>query len=162
MQSCALESGKIRFNQVKPRRIGGCPINPDAPTDFCREFTKGFLVGAEIIHDQMNSSAGPRGQKVLQPESPTRIGGFDRKSLSNSDAGKGIKGTKPLQSSITPVTIRTKWGLLAPRFPAPWNGLQWSHFVKTDHLPPPGAMTIDLNYSVFFTSKSGSLLSHQV
>lgn len=156
MQSCTLESGKIRFNQVKPRRICRRPINPDTPTDFCREFTKSFLMGSEIIHNQMNTSTEPRGQKVLQPESPTGIGGFDRKSLSNSDAGVGTKGTKPLQNSITSVTIGTKWGLLAPRFSSPGDGLQWPHFVKTDYLPPSGAMAIDLNYSVFFTSKSGS------
>jgi hypothetical protein len=51
---------------------------------------------------------------------------------------------------------------LAPRFSTPRNSLQWPHFVKTDHLPPSGTMAINLNYSVFFTSKSGSLLSHQV
>lgn len=162
MQSGTLESGKIRFNQIKPRRICRRPINPDASADFCREFTKGFLVGGEIIHNQMDSSSGPRWQKMFQPESPTRIGGFDRKSFPNSIAGVRTKGTKPLQSSITSVTIGAKWGLLAPRFPTPRDGLQRPHFVKTDHLPPPGTMAIDLNYSVFFTSKSGSLLSHQV
>jgi hypothetical protein len=74
----------------------------------------------------------------------------------------GAKGTKPLQGSIALVAIRAKGSLSTPGFPSPRDGLQWPHFVKTDHLPPMGAVAVDLNYSVFFTSKSGSLLSHHV
>jgi len=162
MQSSPLKRSKIRLYQVEPRRIGGRPINPNPPTDSGRKFTKRFLVGAEVIHNQVNSSSGPGWQQVIHPESPAPIGGFGRKAFSNGKAGVGAKGTKPLQGSIAFVPIRAKGSLSTPGFSAPRNGLQWPHFVKADHLPPMGTMTIDLNYSVFFTSKSGSLLSHQV
>ena len=43
-----------------------------------------------------------------------------------------------------------------------YSTVQRTHFVKADNLSPSGAMAVDSNYSVFFTSNSGSLLLHQV
>jgi hypothetical protein len=119
-------------------------------------------MGLKIIHNQMNSSSGPGWQQIIHPESPATLGGFGVKSFADGETGVGAEGTKPLQRAITLIAIRAKWSLSTPGFPSPGDGLQWSHLVKADHLPPMGAMAIDLNYSVFFTSKSGSLLSHQV
>ncbi len=134
----------------------------DTSTDSCREFSQCLFVGAEVIHNQVDPALGPGRQHVLQPESPTTFGGFCGKSFSNGHAGVWAKGAKPLQSSVAFVTIRTQPGVPAPCAPSSGDRLQRAHFVKADNLPPPGAMAVDLNYSVFFTSNSGSLLLHHV
>jgi hypothetical protein len=162
MQSSSLKSCKIGFNQIEPRGIGGRPINMDTSTDSCGEFSQRLFVSAEVIHDQVDSALGPGWQHLLQPESPTTFSRFCGKSLTDRPSTMGVKGTKPLQSPIAFVTVRTQSCVPAPCVPSPGDCLQWAHFVKADNLAPSGTMAVDLNYSVFFTSNSGSVLLHQV
>lgn len=134
----------------------------DTATNSCREFSQCFLVSAEIIHNQVDPALWPSWQHVFQPKGTARFSRFCGKSFPDCFAGAWIEGTKPLQGAVTFVAIRTKTGTSAPCFTATGDSLQWSHFVKAHHLSPTGTVAVDLNYSVFFTSNSGSLLSHQV
>lgn len=134
----------------------------NAATDSCWEFSKSLFVGTEVIHNQVNSAPGPGWQHMLQPESPTKLCRFCGKSFSDGKATVGAECTKPLQGSVAFVAIPTASGMPGPCTPSPGDGLQWAHFVKADNLAPSGPMAVDLNYSVFFTSNSGSLLLHHV
>lgn len=157
-----LKRRKIGLNQVEPRGIRGSPIYMDAPTDSRWEFPKRLFVGAEVIHNQTDPALGPGWQHVIQPETSATISRSCGKSFADGKATMRVEGTKPLQRSIALVTVRTQSGLPAPCTSAPGNCLQRSHFIKADNLAPSRPMAVDLNYSIFFTSNSGSLLSHQV
>jgi hypothetical protein len=134
----------------------------DATAYFCWEFPERLFMGAEVVHDQVDPTPGPGWQHVLQPESLATFCRFCRKSFSDSDAGMGVECTKPLQGPISFVAIRTKAGASTPCGTSSRDGLQGTHFIKAYNLSPSGAVAVDLNYSVFFTSNSGSSLSHHV
>ena len=134
----------------------------DASSNPCREFPQGLLVSAEVIHHQVYSAPGPGWQHMLQPERSAGFGRFVGESFAYCDTGVGRKGTEPLQGSVSFVSIRAKPGSLTPCLSATGDRLQRAHFVKADNLPPARAVAVDANYSVFFTSNSGSVLLHQV
>ena len=162
MQTSPLECGEIGFDQIEPRRIGWRPVDVDASSDSGRKFPKGLLMSTEIVHDKVDAAPGPKGKHVLQPESATTFGRFRGESFSDGKAGLRAKRGEPLQSSVTFVTIWPKPATIAPGLPPSRDGLQGTHFVETDNLSPVRGMPIEVNYSVFFTSNSGSSLSHQV
>ena len=134
----------------------------DTSTDSCREFSQCLFVSAEVVHNQVNPTPWPGRQHMLEPESTARFSRFCGEPFSDGDAGVGVKGAKPLHSPVAFVTIRAKARMSSPCFPSPGNCLERTHFVKADNLSPSGTMAVDLNYSVFFTSNSGSLLWHHV
>lgn len=162
MQSGPLESCKIGFHQVELRGIGGRPVDVYPSTNSGREFPECLFVGAKIIHDQVDATPGPGRNHVLQPESTATFGRFCGKSFTNGPTGVRVKCAEPQQSPVSFITSWSKLGPPAPCFTSPRDCLQRAHFVKADNLPPSGTMPVNLNYSVFFTSNSGSLLSHHV
>ena len=129
---------------------------------FCWEFPERLLMSAQVVHDQVDPTPRPRWQHVPQPESPATFGRFCGESFSNSDASVGVECAEPLEGPVSFVTVRTKAGARTPCFASSGNGLQRTHFVKAYNLSPCRAVAVDLNYSVFFTSNSGSSLSHHV
>ena len=78
------------------------------------------------------------------------------------EACVGRKCTEPLQSPVAFVSIWAKHCSPAPTFTSAGDRLQGAHFIKADNLPPSRPMAVDANYSVFFTSNSGSVLLHHV
>lgn len=162
MQTSPLECSKIGFDQVEPRGIGGRPVDVDTSSDSGGKFPQGLLVSTEVVHDKVDPAPGPEGNHVLQPERATAFGRFRGESLSDGKAGMRTKGGEPLECSVPLVTIWPKPGTPAPCFPSSGDRLQGTHFVEADNLSPVRRMPVETNYSVFFSSNSGSSLSHQV
>ena len=134
----------------------------DTTTKSCRKLSQCLLVRGEIIHNHVDSALWPCRQHILQPESKARFCRFCGKSFSCGYACVGVKSTKPLNSPVAFVTVWTEFSMSSPCLSSSGYCLERTHFVKADNLPPSGTMSVDLNYSVFFTSNSGSLLSHHV
>lgn len=119
-------------------------------------------MGAKIIHDQMNRSSLPVSQHDFLPELPTGFGILMRGSLADRFSCSWAKSPEPLQGSIARISIWSASRPLAPLLSPPWDRLQGSQLIETNNDSPLGRMTIEVYDSVFFTSKSGSWLSHQV
>ena len=162
MQTCPLECGKIGFDQIQPRGIGGRPVDANTSPDSGGQFPQCLLMGTQVVHDKVDTTPGPEGKHVLQSERTAAFGRLRGESFSDRKAGLRAKRGKPLQGSIAFVTIWPKAATLAPGLPTSRDGLQGTHFVEADNLSPVRGMPIEVNYSVFFTSNSGSSLSHQV
>ena len=135
-------------------------MNP--PRHSGRKQPKCFFMRAQIIHNQMDSTSWPVRKHVFQPKYKARICRFVQKAFADGLAGMRAESSKQLKGAIALISIWPTLGRCSPDFTAAWDSLQGSHFVKADHLAPAGPMTVDVNYSVFFTSNSGSVLSHQV
>ena len=116
MQISPLQSRKIGFHQVEPRGIGGRPIDMDASADSCRQFSQCLLVRAEVVHNQVDPTFRAGRQHMFEPESPTAFGRFRGKAFSDGYAGAWTESAKPLQCSVTFVTIRAQVGTPAPSF----------------------------------------------
>ena len=162
MQRCPLKSREVRLSQVEPRGICRRPVNAQAATNSGREFTERFLMSTEIVHNKMNGAFGPGTQHVFFPKALAgfRISG----TVSFSDGLPRVrrKSTQPLQGSISLVSVWSEIRTLPPCLTAARDSLQRSHLVEANNVAPSGTFAIDSNYSVFFTSNSGSLLSHHV
>ena len=87
MQSSPLECGKIRFDQIEPRGIGGRPIDVDTPANSGGKFPQGLLVGAEVVPDKVYTAPGPEGKHVLQPKRATAFSGFRGEFFADGNAG---------------------------------------------------------------------------
>jgi hypothetical protein len=134
----------------------------DAPGNPGREQPKCLLVSAQVVHDEVDSASGPEREHVFQPECEALSGRFARKSFANGPAGMRAESREPLEGSVALVAVWAALGSLSPSPASPWDCLQGAHFVEADNLAPSRRMAVDTNYSVFFTSNSGSSLSHHV
>lgn len=162
MQRRSLKSREVRLNKVEPRGICRRPVDTQTTANSEREFTERFLVSAEIVHNKMNGAFGPETQHVFFPKSLATFRISGAVSFSYGLPRVRREGAQPLQGSISFVSVWSEVGTLPPCLAAARNSLQRPHFVEANNMTPPGAFAIDSNYSVFFTSNSGSLLSHHV
>ena len=162
VQSGSLENSEVGFDQIQPRGVRRRPVDMDTPGNFGRQGPQGLLVGAKVVHHKMNAASGPTREHVLQPEGKTGLRGFLRESRADGLAGVRAESREPLEGAVAFVAVRPTRGSPAPRLAASRDRLQGAHFVKADNLTPPRRVAVKANYSVFFTSNSGSSLSHHV
>ncbi len=116
----------------------------------------------EVVHDEVKGTIRPMREQDFLPKAPTGISRLGGRAFPNGLAGVGRKGAEPLQGTITFIPARASVGTPAPRGASPWNGLQRSHLIEADDMSPLGWVAVQTYNGVFFTSKSGSLLLHQV
>src|SRR5215472_6557224 len=72
------------------------------------------------------------------------------------------KGRQQLHRAVALVAVGASGRSSAPTAPASGNRLQRPHFVHADYGPVLGRVAVQAHDLVFFTSKSGSVLWHQV
>lgn len=159
-----MESGKIGLNQIEPRTVGGQPVELDAVWMGFAPFSHRFcLVRAEIIQYEMNPAMRPRWHHHFLEEIPAVFTGFPGCAPTSGHSRMGTKGRKELQRAVfTAVTTGAAGSLATPTFTSPRYSLQRPQFVKANHRAIIGRVSIQADYGVFFTSKSGSVLWHQV
>ena len=134
----------------------------DAPGNPGGQQLQCFLVGAQVVHDEVDPSSGPERQHVFQPKCEAVLRRFGREPFANGLAGVRTEGREPLEGSVAPVAVRPTLGNFAPSPATSGDCLQGTHLVEADNLTPMGRIPVDANYSVFFTSNFGSSLSHHV
>lgn len=164
VQRHLVEGGKIGLNQIEPRTVGGQPmkLNPGW-LGLCPCPHRIGFVGAKVIENEMNSAMGPMGHHHFLKEIPAVFAGFPRCAATNGPSRMGAEGGKELQGTVFPaVTAGAAGSLASPTFTTPRYGLQRPQFIKAHHRAISGRIPIEADYGVFFTSKSGSVLRHQV
>jgi hypothetical protein len=133
-----------------------------ATTNSCGKLPKGLLMGAEIVHDEMNGAFGPKGQHVLLPKLLAGVPRLLSEPFAHCLSRDRTKGAKPLQRAIALIPIRARCGTFPPGPTPTGDGLQRSHFIKANHMTPLRRVAVETDYRVFFTSNSGSFVSHHV
>jgi len=119
-------------------------------------------MGTQIIHNQVNRPLAPKGKHLIFPEPLTGNSILLAAPLSHRLSTRGTESSKPLQRSIAAITVRSPGRPFPPRLSPSRNGLKRTEFIKTHHDPSLRGMSIELYNGLFFSSKSGSSLSHHV
>ena len=126
------------------------------------ENRRGFM-SAEIVENKMNSSATPSLEQDLVEEGPAILGGFGRGPAPDGFPCGGTEGGEKLKCAVpAAVAVGTPGCFLSPAAAASRDCLQWPHLIEANHRPVCRRIAVERDYGVFFTSKSGSELSHQV
>lgn len=133
-----------------------------ATTNSCGELPKSLLMGAEIVHDEMNGAFGPEGQHVLLPKLLAGVARFLAEPFSHGLSRDRTKGAKPLHRAIALVAIGARYRTFRPSPTSTGDGLQGSHLIEANHMTSLGRVAVEADYGVFFTSNSGSFVSHHV
>jgi hypothetical protein len=162
VQGRLLQSSEVGFDQAKPRAIGRKPVDAQPSAQAPRQFPQCLRVGAKIVHNQMNRAARPKREHLSLPELSAILCRFRGEAFADCPAGGGAEGAKPLQSPIALVAVRPSRRAPTPGLAASGNRLQRPHLIKANGMPSLGRIAVQAHDSVFFTSKSGSSLSHQV
>lgn len=164
VQRHLVEGRKIRLNQIEPGTVGGQPVKLNALwMCLCPFSHRSCFVGAKIIENEMNASLGPRGHHHFLKEIPAVFAGFPGCPTTRGQSRMGTEGRKELQCPVFSTIAAGAAGRQeAPTFTTPGYSLQGPQFIKAHHRPIGRRVPIEANYGVFFTSKSGSVLRHQV
>lgn len=116
----------------------------------------------EIVHNQVNGTPRPPTHQLVQKETRAGIRSSVGEALSYRFATGGAKGAEPIENAVALVAVWPLVSALSPRPATPRNRLQRSHFIKADNDASARRVPVNAYDGVFFTSKSGSLLSHHV
>ena len=121
------------------------------------------LVSAEVIQNQMDATLRPVGQHHFLEKGAavdTLLAGGstpERLSCLRTERCEELQGPRLSSVSVGP-TRRAP----SPPWSPSRHGLEWPQLVETNDRTIGGRVPIQTNYGVFFTSKSGSVLWHQV
>ncbi len=122
----------------------------------------GFM-GAKIIENEMNPAMRPIFHHDFLQEIPAVFAGFPGRAPARGHSRMGAESSKELQRTVFPaVTAGSPGSQVTPTLAASGYGLQRPQFIEAHYRAIRWRVPIKANYGVFFTSKSGSVLRHQV
>jgi len=119
-------------------------------------------MGVEIVHDEMECPLRPVFDQVAQEEVLAGAGGSAGIAPADRPARCRAECGKPVERAVALVAIGPQLRLGTPCSAATRDGLQWPHLVETDNGSASRGIAVQVYDGVFFTSKSGSVLSHHV
>ncbi len=134
----------------------------NTPAKLIGKDSESFFMRTQTVQDQMNRSLAPARKHVFFPESATGLCIFMGCAATNRGSCCGTKCPEPLQGPVPTITVRPTPRPLPPASAATRDRLKGTEFIKADNDPPSRRMAVEFYDGVFFPSKSGSRLSHQV
>ena len=162
VESRPLQNQEPWLNKVQPRSIRRRPNELDSGWLACPKM-KRFLMGAEVIpHDVNLASVSELRDYSLGEKNEDVFGGLGGTRSAHGTSTVRRESRQQLNRCRSVISGRPTRRLFAPTATTSRNGGERAHFIDADDNAVGRRRAIEVYDLVFFTSKSGSLLSHHV
>src|SRR5215831_8857250 len=161
MESRTLQDGEPSFDQVQPRGIRWYPDKPYGLW-FRLPQTDCLFVRTPVVPNQVDYPLGKRWQYGGLEKFQGCLAGLAGDRPSHPMPAVRGERRQQLHGAFALIAVGASGRSPTPTASASGNRLPRPHFVPADHGPVLRRIAVQAHDLVFFTSKSGSVLWHQV